>query len=98
MSTRATITIQDRYDAFHIYRHSDGYPEAVLPDIELATQYAWKFPRFEAWDFAAAIVKVMKNKGGNIYFTKEAKNHSNRNYHYQVTKEGNNLKIETIKI
>lgn len=34
MSTRATIKFED----FYIYRHCDGYPEQVLPDIQLAIE------------------------------------------------------------
>ena len=35
MSTRATIRISDERDEhYFIYRHSDGHPENVIPDIE----------------------------------------------------------------
>lgn len=33
MSTRATIKFKDNYETFFIYRHCDGYPEVILPDI-----------------------------------------------------------------
>lgn len=34
MSTRATIKFSDKHESFYVYRHCDGYPEQVLPDIE----------------------------------------------------------------
>ena len=48
MSTRATISVSDETDTFHIYIHCDGVPEYVLPLINKATKYAREFPRFEA--------------------------------------------------
>lgn len=36
MSTRATIKIQHEDETYFVYRHCDGFPEDVLPDIEAA--------------------------------------------------------------
>lgn len=36
MSTRATIQFKDEYDTYFVYRHCDGYPEQIMPDIETA--------------------------------------------------------------
>ena len=88
------MTIEDGFSSFHIYIHSDGVPEYVLPLIEEATKYAWKFPRFEAGDFATAITKVMKNWAWNIYLTSDAESHFDRDYHYKISKSGLELKIE----
>ena len=33
MSTRATIEFSDHMKKFYAYRHCDGYPEQVMPDI-----------------------------------------------------------------
>ena len=33
MSTRCVIEIRDDYGVYRIYRHSDGYPEGVIPDL-----------------------------------------------------------------
>ncbi len=85
MATRSTITVIDQDDAFHIYRHWDGYPSAVVPDLKKSLPYAWPLPRFEAGDIAAAIVCGMKSKrGGNIYLTQDAANHWDREFHYDV--------------
>ena len=34
MSTRANIIIKDSYCKLIFYRHSDGYPEGILPSLE----------------------------------------------------------------
>jgi hypothetical protein len=34
MSTRATIKFQDKWDTYYVYRHCDGFPENILPDIK----------------------------------------------------------------
>jgi hypothetical protein len=40
MSTRATIQFKDEYDTFFVYRHCDGYPEQIMPDIEKVIENA----------------------------------------------------------
>ena len=88
MSTRATITIKGDDGHCDIYRHQDGYPESqhgVIHDLRLAQKFAWELPRFEATDFAAAVVAVMKQNPGSVYLTKEAENHGDRAFHYEVT-------------
>lgn len=64
MSTRSNIIVKDAYNAIQLYRHWDGYPEGVIPDLADALAYAWQLPRFEADDFAAAIVRAWKAEGG----------------------------------
>ncbi len=34
MSTRANIIIKDQYSKLWFYRHSDGYPEGTMPELE----------------------------------------------------------------
>lgn len=46
MSTRAVVTIKDQSDTFHIYTHSDGYPEYQVVRIVKALAFAWPLPRF----------------------------------------------------
>jgi hypothetical protein len=87
MATRATITVTDEHDSFDIYQHYDGYPDGehgVVRHIAMARQLAWSPPRFEAADFAAAIVAVFKNRGGSTYLTKDASAHTDRAFHYQI--------------
>jgi hypothetical protein len=64
MSTRSNIIVQDEYSRIQIYRHYDGYPQAVIPELAQALEFAWELPRFEADEFAAAIVRAWKDEGG----------------------------------
>ena len=87
MSTRATITVSDQYDSFDIYQHHDGYPEGphgLVRHIAMARRLAWDLPRFEAADFAAAIIAVLKDRGGSTYLTEDADAHGDRAYCYYV--------------
>ncbi len=63
MSTRALYTFIDpeTKQSYHVYRHHDGYPSGAAQHIRAALAYAWKLPRFEADEFAAAFVAA--NKG-----------------------------------
>lgn len=87
MSTRATITVADQHDSFDLYQHHDGYPDGphgLVRHIAMARRLAWDLPRFEAGDFAAAIIAVLKDRGGSTYLTKDADAHSDRSFHYRI--------------
>lgn len=62
MSTRAVYTFKDDGGEYHVYKHCDGYPSGAADSIGLAIPNAWKFPRFEADEFAAAFVAVNKSR------------------------------------
>ncbi len=95
MSTRAIVAVIDDSEKYFIYIHWDGRPEMVLPLIEKATSFAWKFPRYEAGDFAAAIIRVMKEWGWHIYLAESLLKHLDVNYLYEVSKVKWDLRIET---
>jgi hypothetical protein len=102
MSTRAVITIRDDQpdSAFAIYRHHDGYPDTihgVLATLPQALAFAWPLPRFEASDFAAAIVAAWKQQGGGVYMTQGRDWHGDLAYHYDLScAEGViSVKVET---
>lgn len=38
MSTRATIQFSDKHETYFVYRHCDGFPECVEPDILAAIE------------------------------------------------------------
>lgn len=87
MSTRATITVADDHDSFDLYQHHDGYPEGphgLVRHIAMARRLAWDLPRFEAADFAAAVIAVLKDRGGSTYLTQDAEAHTDRSYHYRI--------------
>ena len=70
MSTRSNLIVQDQYDRIQLYRHFDGYPDTsagVLATLPEALKFAWPLPRFEAQEFATAIIRAWKQEGGNIY-------------------------------
>ena len=93
MSTRATITVADGNDSFDIYQHHDGYPDGPLGlvrHIAMARRLAWDPPRFEAADFAAAIIAVLKDRGGATYLTKDAEAHCDRDFHYRIVAQREN--------
>jgi hypothetical protein len=66
MGTRSTMLFIDQDSIVQIYRHWDGYPSSILPDLDKARKLAWGFPRFEADEFAAAVVATMKVGEGNV--------------------------------
>ena len=44
MSTRASIKLSDGYDTFFLYRHSNGFPDVIVPDIEAVIEKTkWNF-------------------------------------------------------
>lgn len=94
MSTRATISVLDSHEKFDIYKHHDGYPEWVLPYIKEAIKFAWKLPRFEASDFAAALIRVMKTSGWSVYLTTDATRHADREYHYDIRFDGSSITVD----
>ena len=49
-----------------VYKHHDGYPSGAAKAIENALDYAWKLPRFEADEFAAAFVAGNKTSVSSI--------------------------------
>ena len=87
MSTRATITVADEENSFDIYQHHDGYadgPHGLVRHIAMVQRLAWDLPRFEAADFAAAIIAVLKDRGGSTFLAKDANAQSDRSFHYSV--------------
>jgi hypothetical protein len=66
MGTRALFTFEDTTESFHVYKHSDGYPEGALEALRAAVPLAWELPRFEPDEFAAAFVAGNKSRPGHI--------------------------------
>lgn len=79
MSTRAVYSFFGDDDApRHVYKHSDGYPTGAVQWIEAALEHAWKLPRYENDEFAAAFVAAnksyYKNKLFDLYKAKRTPN------------------------
>ena len=62
MGTRATIKFKDGYDEFYVYRGHDGYPENVLPDLQIAID------NFKQGNFGHAECSLLVTKFLGIHF------------------------------
>lgn len=110
MATRCNILIKDQEEGrIVLYRHYDGYPEGksgVIDGLLQAQKYAWELPRFEASDFAAAIVRSMKTSGGEIYIDgalrrgepDDALNHGDIDFFYIVkpSTDASTIEVEVV--
>lgn len=89
MSTRAIYTFTDERNTVHVYKHHDGYPKGAGEFIHKACALAWRLPRFEADEFAAAFVAANKDGGGGVRLIGGAQEPwefaSDCEYHYTVT-------------
>jgi hypothetical protein len=74
MSTRAVYSfLGDNEAPRHVYKHSDGYPTGAVEWIEAALDHAWRLPRNENDEFAAAFVAANKSYYKNELFDLYAK-------------------------
>lgn len=94
MSTRAVYTFKDSDNTFHIYKHSDGYPEGAATFIKKSVALAWPLPRFEASEFSAAFVAANKERGGDIYLTGGYDDHGDLDYRYEITFKENHIYVK----
>lgn len=62
MSTRALFKFYDAATRVVVYKHHDGYPSGARAALESALDYAWRLPRFEPDEFAAAFIAANKPK------------------------------------
>lgn len=98
MSTHCVITVKDEAGKFHIYRHSDGYPDnkhgviAGLQQVINETKI-WELPRFEADEFAAGIIATLKKSHGDYRFSKGPQNHGDLAFCYVVEQFGQGIKV-----
>lgn len=60
----------------------------MIEDFSAALSFAWELPRFEASEFAAAVIRAMKNCAGSIYLTTDANRHGDREFHYEIDEDG----------
>jgi hypothetical protein len=83
MSTQAVITFKDQHGEYSIFRHWDGYPSGVIPDLDalFKSNFVWPLPRFEADEAAAGMIAMFKRDPGNYRLT-DAK--MGKNYGYCV--------------
>jgi hypothetical protein len=91
MATRSVFTFRDNLGSYSVYKHWDGYPEGAAEFLTKSIGYAWKLPRYEASDFAAAFVSANKGSGGgDVYLTTNHEAHGDIDYVYVVSSSDRN--------
>lgn len=83
MGTRAVITFIDTFGRYSVYQHWDGDPDTVIPRIRNTT-HRWRWPRYEADEYAAAYIATHKTGEGNIRLTRGPTAHGDLSYRYEV--------------
>ncbi|VVC76011.1 hypothetical protein AQUSIP_13120 [Aquicella siphonis] len=112
MSTRAVYTFIEQepgtpdIEAYHVYKHFDGYPAGAAVFIKNAIDYAWPLPRYEACEFAAAFIAANKQTrktleraypGGDVYLTTHFNDHGDLDYRYEILMHNKKLRVEAFK-
>jgi len=101
MSTRGLYTFIDNDGQYHVYVHSDNYPDGEhggVNKINRTLAKAWPLPRFEADEFATAFIATVKDGPGGVRLTlgetwqKAAP--ADIEYHYVVSMKGSALYVE----
>lgn len=95
MSHNSTINVVDEHDVCTLYAH-DLDPDEAEDLIHDALRYAWPLPRFEANDFAAAIIRAGKHEGGgDLYLDNPvpmtAKSLFGRSFGFEVRQQDDGL-------
>lgn len=70
MSTRAIYTFKGFGETYHVFKHHDGYLSGAAVALENAIQLAWRLPRYEPDEFAAAFVSGNKQSPGGVRLAK----------------------------
>lgn len=73
MGTRCKIIVKDKYTTAAIYRHWDGYPEGVLPDIKVVLEKGLKRGLSDAEYFLANFIFMAKFSAWKRYEEKRKK-------------------------
>lgn len=66
MSTRAMYTFKGFGESHHVFKHHDGCLSSAADALENAIQLAWRAPRYEPDEFAAAFVSGNKQQPGGV--------------------------------
>jgi hypothetical protein len=93
MGTRAVFTFKDDFNAYHVYKHWDGYPSGALEAITKTLKFSWELPRFEADEFGASFIAANKAEGGDIRLRNTYEGHRDLEFRYEVTVKDEELYI-----
>lgn len=77
MSTRTILIFKDSYEYVGVYRHSDGYTEGVINDLEQF--FKWSC-RNDSSYVAANYIYFMKDKMSKWLIKEKIKNYPNNDY------------------
>lgn len=101
MGTRAILIVKekDSNEAFHIYRHWDGYPDekgGVLSDLEkvVNSNLVWALPRYEADEFASGIIACLKQSDGNYRLLNSHPGDIGQEFEYHISCENGVLRVD----
>ncbi len=102
MGTRATYTVKDGLsEQYHVFIHWDGYPKGAIDYINSALPFAWELPRFEADEFAAALVAGAKTilcggacQGGGVRLMHTQFDACDVEYRYVIYATNGELQVE----
>ena len=89
MSTRATIQFKGRDEVYFIYKHSDGYPEGVLPELDKLMS----IDGIGSQDMALIATRFLINsnldslKNSSLCFELTSCEHGDESYRYLVYQE-----------
>ena len=84
MSTRAIYTFTGFGEAYHIYKHYDGYPSGAAIWLGNALGNSWPTPRYEPDEFAAAFVAANKTGPGDVRIASSRMSSADVEYGYTV--------------
>lgn len=90
MGTSAQFIVRDGDSTVNVYAHWDGYPRGACVMLRNALNYAWPRPRFEAVDFAAAIVAGNKQPGGGSIYIDDM----GGDFTYDITFTGGDIRVQ----
>lgn len=89
MGTRAVFTISDYSGSYHLYVHHDGCFSGVCDYITYTLKMSWRLPRFEADEFAAAMIAANKIGSGSWRISSGPNNHHDLDYTYVIEQADN---------
>jgi hypothetical protein len=98
MSTRATFEFKHKNYRAVVQLSSDGYPSGASIAISKALLLAWKIPRFDAGEFAAALVAANKTGPGGAYIVKRWQDVPSAEFHYVITLKDDRLNVAASSI
>lgn len=94
MSTRATIKFKDRDEVYFVYRHCDGFPDDVLPDVEAAIKRNSLLSGAEAGHLVSLLLGMTFRPGERVQtYEMTTAFHGDESYRYFVEWTGDEWEV-----